>query len=160
MMVAEQTELFEKSNDRELIKDVKHFFNRYFMRLVLKSGRSLASLQSPKYDGMPKAPGVSEDRDGKLVEAADCQEVVECALEAFQNMTSVSTLIVWRSLVKHDLDVQIAHDVGYRHSQYSDRKKAAMIEFNYAFAGRLQKRGLHNKHFDFDEYLYQPKSDF
>lgn len=158
MMAVEQTELFEKSNDKDLIKAVKHFFNRYYARLVLKSGQSLASLQSPKYDGMPKAPGVSSNRDGSLVEAADCQAVIEAMLEAFQIMTSVSTLIVWRSLVQHDLDIEIAMTLHLRHSQFGRRKKAALIEFYYAFEGRLAKRGIHTDGLDFEEYLYG-KSD-
>ncbi|WP_251953185.1 hypothetical protein [Levilactobacillus brevis] len=153
MMVAEQTELFEKSNDKEVIKCVKQFFSRYFMRLVLKSGKSLASLQSPKYDGMPKAPGVSEDRDGKLVEQADCQIIVESAMEAFQNCTSVASLVVWRSLVRHDLDVQIATTLHLGHSQFARRKKSAMIEFYYAFTGRLESKGIVNDELDFTDYL-------
>ena len=153
MMAVGQTELFEEQNDKELIKCVKRFFNRYFMRLVLKSGKSLASLQSPKYDGMPKAPGVSEDRDGKLVDQADCQIVVESALEAFQNCTSVASLVVWRSFVKHDLDVQIAITLNLGHSQFARRKKSAMIEFYYAFTGRLESKGIVNDELDFTEYL-------
>lgn len=158
MMVVEQTELFEKSNDKNMIKDVKRFFNRYYTRLVLKSGQSLASLQSPKYDGMPKAPGFNTDRDGRLVEQADCQIVTECVLEAFQIMTSVSTLIVWRSFTQHDLDIEIAMTLHLRHSQFGRRKKAALIEFYYAFVGRLAKRGIHADNLDFEDYLYH-KSD-
>lgn len=152
-MAVGQTELFEEQNDKETVKYVKRFFNRYFMRLVLKSGKSLASLQSPKYDGMPKAPGVSEDRDGKLVYQADCQIVVESALEAFQNCTSVASLVVWRSFVKHDLDVQIAMTLHLGHSQFARRKKSAMIEFYYAFTGRLESKGIVNDELDFTDYL-------
>lgn len=158
MMAVEQTELFEKSNDKDLIRAVKRFFNRYYTRLVLKSGQSLASLQSPKYDGMPKAPGVSTDRDGKLVDQADCQVVVGCVLEAFQIMTSVSTLIVWRSLAQHDLDIEIAMTLHLRHSQFGRRKKAALIEFYYAFEGRLAKHGVLTDSLEFEEYLSH-KSD-
>lgn len=158
MMVAEQTELFDKSNDKEVIKAVKRFFSRYYSRLVLKSGQSLASLQSPKYDGMPKAPGVSTDRDGKLVEQADCQLVVECVFEAFKIMTSNSEGIVWRSLVQHDLDVNVAALLHLRHSQFSRRKKAAMIEFYYAFEGQLERRGIQAEGLDFESYL-RHKSD-
>ncbi|GEO68086.1 hypothetical protein [Levilactobacillus spicheri] len=153
MMAVGQTELFEEQNDKEIVKYVKRFFNRYFMRLVLKSGKSLASLQSPKYDGMPKAPGVSEDRDGKLVGQADCQIVVESALEAFHNCTSVANLVVWRSFVKHDLDVQIAMTLHLGHSQFARRKKSAMIEFYYAFTGRLESKGIVNDELDFTDYL-------
>lgn len=152
-MAVGQTELFEEQNDKEIVKYVKRFFNRYFMRLVLKSGKSLASLQSPKYDGMPKAPGVSEDRDGKLVGQADCQIVVESALEAFHNCTSVANLVVWRSFVKHDLDVQIAMTLHLGHSQFARRKKSAMIEFYYAFTGRLESKGIVNDELDFTDYL-------
>ncbi|WP_203642935.1 hypothetical protein [Levilactobacillus andaensis] len=160
MMALEQTELFEKSNDKEVIKCVKRFFNHYFMRLVLKSGKSLASLQSPKYDGMPKAPGVSSDRDRELVEAADYQEVVECVLEAFQNMAGISSGIVWHSLVMHESNKHVEDIVHYEHSRFSDRKKAAIIEFYYAFTGRLARRGLQRDDLKFDEYLYRKKSDF
>ncbi|WP_123830976.1 hypothetical protein [Levilactobacillus brevis] len=153
MMAVGQTELFEETNDKEVIKCVKRFFSRYFMRLVLKSGKSMASLQSPKYDGMPKAPGVSEDRDGKLVEQADCQIIVESAMEAFQNCTSVASLVVWRSLVRHDLDVQIAMTLHLGHSQFARRKKSAMIEFYYAFTGRLESKGIVNDELDFTDYL-------
>ena len=153
MMVAEQTELFEKSNDKEIIKAVKRFFRRYYSRLVLKSGRSLNSLKSPKYDGMPKAPGTSTDRDGQLAEDADCQVIVDCVLEAFQIMTSVSTLVVWRSMVDNDLDVGIAKTLNLRHSQFGRRKKAALIEFYYAFEGRLERRGIHVENLNFESYL-------
>jgi len=152
-MAVGQTELLEEQNDKEIVKYVKRFFNRYFMRLVLKSGKSLASLQSPKYDGMPKAPGVSEDRDGKLVGQADCQIVVESALEAFHNCTSVANLVVWRSFVKHDLDVQIAMTLHLGHSQFARWKKSAMIEFYYAFTGRLESKGIVNDELNFTDYL-------
>ena len=158
-MAVGQTELFEEQNDKEIVKYVKRFFSRYFMRLVLKSGKSLASLQSPKYDGMPKVPGVSEDRDGKLVDQADCQIVVECVLEAFQNMAGISTGIVWHSLVMHESSIKIAGIVHYEHSRFSDRKKAAIIEFYYAFTGRLARRGIQRDSLEFEDYLYHKKSE-
>lgn len=149
-----QTELMAKPRGSKEIKhDVKRYFRQDFQRLVLLSGKKISTLRSPQYDGMPKAPGVNGDFDSNLSKQADQQVIVDCTMEALNNITSISCAIVWRSLVMDEREAKIRRVIHYQHTRYSERKTAAMMEFYYAFLGRLAKRGISAPDLNFDEFL-------
>lgn len=149
-----QTELMATPRgSKDIKRDVKRYFRQDFQRLVLLSGKKLSALRSPQYDGMPKAPGVNGDFDSDLSKQADQQVIVDCTMEALNNITNISCAIIWHSLVMDEREVKVRRVIHYQHTRYSERKTAAMTEFYYAFVGRLAKRGISAPDLNFDDFL-------
>lgn len=143
----------EKAQRKMVRKSVKRYFSQDFERLALLSGTKLSALQSPQYDGMPKAPGVTKNFDDDISEQADQQVIFDCTMGALKMITSVSCYIIWHSLVRHELERQVRGTIHYQHSRYIDRKNAALEEFYYAFTRKLSERGIDNDNLRFNRYL-------
>ncbi|MFD1455217.1 hypothetical protein ACFQ44_05890 [Levilactobacillus lanxiensis] len=149
----EQLSVSEKIHRKEIRKSVKRYFSQDFERLALLSGTQISALQSPQYDGMPKAPGVTKNFDDDISEQADQQVIFDCTLKALRMITGVSCYIIWHSLVQHELEGQVRRQIHYQHARYIERKNAALEEFYYAFVGQLSSRGITIHDLKFSSYL-------
>lgn len=127
-------ELLPEIDKDKTIANVIHFLNGHQLR-VLRAGRKLSSLGSPKIDGMPKPPTATNNADKRIIERLEAEYEVDETYYAVSCLDYKSQKIIKdRWLIQYPkTNEQIARDLNYGLTRYQEIKKRALLMFAEAY---------------------------
>lgn len=137
-------ELLPEIDEKKTIKNVVHFLSGHKVR-VLRAGRSISSLQSPRLDGMPKSPSKKNTAGGRLAESAQAQQEVDETVRAVSCLDSNSRLIIERLFIDEApwTNTDVARELNFERTKYNRLKRWALLSFAEAYRlddFRIKKR--------------------
>lgn len=136
-MEDKMSSLFPPIDEEGTISNCKRFLLRVFPRMLRISGLNsgnydelIAGLQSPKMDGMPKAPNHANNSDISIVRRVYAQQIVQMTVKAMGKCSATSKNVLSMLYLDGYTDTMCLLAVGYSHSQYFDKvKPKAILEF-------------------------------
>lgn len=127
-------------------KEVSRFFRRTIPVLLRMYGGTMASIQSPKFDGMPKSSygnGTENKLIKRLEKELEAREVIADVRVAIERCSFESQQIIKMAMVEKKRDWQVCEALKYSQSRYYDLKRVALNEFADAFETRKHGQDLH-----------------
>lgn len=124
------SDIFPEVNKRETRRKVASFLSRTLQRMVRISSRRMGELQSPRLDGMPKAPNTGNANDQQLVQHLYAEQVIKQTKEAISQCDTESQDILNMLYFKNYSDTQCCMAIGRSRSSFSHvYKPRALLEF-------------------------------
>lgn len=122
--------LFREIDYMATAKNVDHFLSYWLPKLILKSGRGLTDLSSPKLSFMPVAHAADDAAETAIVNGMAAETVVQAIHHTIYHCSSISKIILLDIYIHNYSVERTVMDLPYERSQYFHKlKPKALLEF-------------------------------
>lgn len=128
--------LLPEVDEDKSIENAKEILSNY-RRLSRMAGQKLTDIQSPTFDGMPKASSYDNRIETKIVDHIDAEAIINNCQQAMSIMNKTSYWVLYYTYFCEPAltHYQIAAKVGYAAGSIDKLKLRGLLEFAEAYPG-------------------------